>query len=88
MDWRQVDLLMLAGRDAGLHRINKAIWNKGAGGMGSLYRSAYEEVVVFCSEPTDIPGFISTPPGALWQEHLRQRDCGGGNEAAGNERCP
>ncbi len=49
MDWRQVDLLMLAGRDAGLHRINKAVWNKGNGGMGSLYRSAYEEVVVFCT---------------------------------------
>ncbi|WP_016743989.1 DNA modification methylase [Rhizorhabdus wittichii] len=52
MDWRQVDLLMLAGRDAGLHRINKAVWHKGSGGMGSLYRSAYEEVVVFCTEPT------------------------------------
>ena len=49
MDWRQADLLMLAGRDAGLHRINKAIWTKGHGGMGSLYRSAYEEVVVFCA---------------------------------------
>jgi DNA modification methylase len=52
MDWRQVDLLMFAARDAGLHRINKAIWYKGTGGMGSLYRSAYEEVVVFCTEPT------------------------------------
>lgn len=52
MDWRQADLLMLAGRDAGLHRINKAIWNKGNGGMGSLYRSAYEEVVVFCTAPS------------------------------------
>lgn len=52
MDWRQSDLLMLAGRDAGLHRINKAIWSKGNGGMGSLYRSAYEEVVVFCTAPS------------------------------------
>lgn len=52
MDWRQADLLMLAGRDAGLYRINKAIWNKGNGGMGSLYRSAYEEVIVFCTAPS------------------------------------
>jgi DNA modification methylase len=52
IDWRQVDLLMSAGRGAGLHRINKAIWNKGTGGMGSLYRSAYEEVVVFCTAPS------------------------------------
>lgn len=51
MDWRQVDLLMFAGRDAGLHRINKAVWNKGTGGMGGLYRSAYEEVVIFCTAP-------------------------------------
>lgn len=49
MDWRQIDLLLFAGRDAGLHRINKAIWNKGSGGMGGLYRSAYEEVAVFCT---------------------------------------
>ncbi|KRB82378.1 DNA methylase [Sphingomonas sp. Root710] len=52
MDWRQVDLLLFAGRDAGLHRINKAIWNKGTGGMGGLYRSGYEEVVVFCNGST------------------------------------
>ncbi|MBP8233871.1 MAG: DNA modification methylase [Rhizorhabdus sp.] len=49
MDWRQIDLLLLAGRDAGLSRINKAIWNKGSGGMGGLYRSAYEEIAVFCN---------------------------------------
>jgi DNA modification methylase len=47
MDWRQIDLLLLAGRDAGLQRLNKIIWNKGSGGMGGLYRSAYEEIVVF-----------------------------------------
>jgi len=52
MDWRQVDLLMIAGRIVGLERINKAVWNKGSGGMGSLYRSAYEEVVVFCNGKT------------------------------------
>ncbi len=50
MDWRQIDLLLLAGRDAGLHRINMAIWNKGSGGMGGLYRSTYELITVFCSE--------------------------------------
>lgn len=49
MDWRQIDILLYAGRLAGLSRINKAIWNKGSGGMGSLYRSAYEEVAVFCN---------------------------------------
>ena len=47
MDWRQIDVLYAAGRTAGLTLINVAIWIKG-GGMGSLYRSAYEEIAVFC----------------------------------------
>lgn len=49
MDWRQIDLLLQAGRAAGLTRINVAAWNKGAGGMGSLYRSAHELIAVFCN---------------------------------------
>jgi DNA modification methylase len=49
MDWRQIDVLLDAGREAGLNRINVAVWNKGSGGMGGLYRSAHEFVVVFCN---------------------------------------
>jgi len=49
MDWRQIDLLLRAGRAADLTRINVAVWNKGAGGMGSLYRSAHEFIAVFCN---------------------------------------
>lgn len=48
IDWRSIDVIMHAGRDAGLRHINTAVWNKSTGGMGSLYRSAYELVVVFC----------------------------------------
>jgi DNA modification methylase len=48
MDWRQIVLLLGAGRDAGLDRINVAVWNKGSGGMGGLYRSAHEFIAVFC----------------------------------------
>lgn len=51
MDWRQIDVLYDAGRTAGLTLINVAIWIKG-GGMGSLYRSAYEEIAVFCNGDT------------------------------------
>ena len=36
MDWRSIDLLMNAARDAGLNHINTAVWYKGAGAMGSL----------------------------------------------------
>lgn len=49
MDWRQIDILLAAGRDAGLQRINVAVWNKGSGGMGGLYRSAHELIAVFCN---------------------------------------
>jgi len=49
MDWRQIDILLDAGRDAGLDRINVAVWNKGSGGMGGLYRSAHEFIAVFCN---------------------------------------
>lgn len=49
MDWRQIDILLDAGRASDLHRINMAIWNKGSGGMGGLYRSAHELVAVFCT---------------------------------------
>lgn len=50
MDFRQIDLLLMAGRKVGLTRNNVAIWNKGSGGMtGSIYRSQYENVAVFCN---------------------------------------
>ncbi|MFZ5707973.1 MAG: DNA modification methylase [Pseudomonadota bacterium] len=52
MDWRQIDLLLLAGRAAQLHRVNMAVWNKGTGGMGGLYRSTHELVAVFCTDET------------------------------------
>lgn len=47
MDFRQLDELLLAGREAGLTRNNIVCWNKGSGGMGGLYRNACEFVAVF-----------------------------------------
>ncbi|WP_414463585.1 DNA modification methylase [Hyphomicrobium sp. DY-1] len=49
MDWRQIELLLDGGREAGLDRINVAVWNKGSGGMGGLYRSCHELIGVFCN---------------------------------------
>ncbi|WP_137870968.1 DNA methyltransferase [Sphingopyxis sp. 2PD] len=54
MDWRQIDVLFDAGRVTGLHRINLAVWNKGSGGMGGLYRSAHELVAVFCTDKSPV----------------------------------
>lgn len=51
MDWRSVDVLIGAGRDAGLQLINMSVWYKGSGSMGAFLRSAHELVPVFCKGP-------------------------------------
>jgi DNA modification methylase len=47
MDWRNVETLLAVGREAGLSLLNLVVWNKMAGGMGSMYRSAHELLPVF-----------------------------------------
>lgn len=48
IDWRSVDLIMAAGRLAGLRHTNTITWNKGSGSMGGApYRSAHEFIVMF-----------------------------------------
>lgn len=46
MDFRGHYALETAARAAGLTLINMCVWNKGSGGMGSLYRGQYELVLV------------------------------------------
>jgi len=47
MDWRHIEELLTAGRDAYSELKNVCIWVKDNGGMGSLYRSQHELVFVF-----------------------------------------
>src|ERR1700731_2814883 len=47
MDWRHLDELMAAGREAYGELKNLCIWIKDNCGMGSLYRSQHELVLVF-----------------------------------------
>jgi DNA modification methylase len=47
MDWRHVFTLLAAGRAVYEDLLNICVWTKPNGGMGSLYRSAHELVVVF-----------------------------------------
>lgn len=51
MDWRSIDVLMAAGREAGLELINMPVWYKGSGGMGAFLRSAHELICQFCKGP-------------------------------------
>jgi DNA modification methylase len=46
MDWRHLDELLAAGREAYSELKNLCIWVKDNGGMGSLYRSQHELVFV------------------------------------------
>src|SRR5271168_1493856 len=47
MDWRHLEVLLAAGRDAYAELKNLCVWVKDNGGMGSLYRSQHELVFVF-----------------------------------------
>jgi DNA modification methylase len=47
MDWRHLGELLAAGRDAYGELKNLCVWVKDNGGMGSLYRSRHELVLVF-----------------------------------------
>jgi DNA modification methylase len=47
MDWRHMDELLQAGRDAFTELKNVCVWVKSNGGLGSLYRSQHEMVFVY-----------------------------------------
>ena len=49
IDWRHLMELSTAGKAHALELKNIAIWDKGCGGMGSLYRSQHEMVFIFKS---------------------------------------
>lgn len=51
MDFRHMREMLDAGRTAKLDLLNLAVWNKGAGAMGSLYRSQHELIFVW-KEPS------------------------------------
>jgi hypothetical protein len=51
MDFRHMRELLDAGRAAKLELLNLAVWNKGTGAMGSLYRSQHELIFVW-KEPS------------------------------------
>lgn len=46
MDWRSISPLIVAGESVGFELLNLAVWDKGVGGMGSLYRSQHELICV------------------------------------------
>lgn len=49
MDWRHLNELLAAGREAYSELVNLCIWVKNNAGLGSLYRSQHELILVFKS---------------------------------------
>ena len=47
MDWRHLEEITSAARNANIDMLNLCVWAKNNGGMGSLYRSQHELVFVF-----------------------------------------
>jgi DNA modification methylase len=47
MDWRHLGEILAAGQSAGCELLNVCVWVKSNGGMGALYRSRHELVLVF-----------------------------------------
>ncbi len=47
MDWRHLPELLAAARHASLDMLNVCVWTKPNAGIGSLYRSQHELVLVF-----------------------------------------
>ena len=47
MDWRHMGELLQAGKAAYSELLNVCVWDKGRGGLGSLYRSQHELAFVF-----------------------------------------
>lgn len=47
MDWRNAALIQMAAESVGLEHKNTVVWVKDNGGMGSLYRSQHEFILVF-----------------------------------------
>ena len=46
MDWRHLDVLQAVCKELSLSSINLCVWAKASGGMGSLYRSQHELILV------------------------------------------
>jgi DNA modification methylase len=46
IDWRQISRAIPAAEEAGVALINVCVWNKSNAGMGSLYRSKHELILV------------------------------------------
>lgn len=47
IDWRSIADMILAGEEVFESLLHVCIWHKGSGGMGSLWRGAYENCVIF-----------------------------------------
>lgn len=83
IDWRHIDDLLFAGRQVYSEVKAICVWNKANGGMGSLYRSKHEFIVVFKNGTA--PHINNIELGKHGRNRTTVWDCPGVN-SFGNER--
>jgi DNA modification methylase len=84
MDWRHIDELMAIGRAQYGDLLNLVVWRKNNAGMGSLYRSQHELIVVF--KVGDAPHFNAVELGRHGRNRTNVWDAASVNSFAGNRR--
>ena len=84
MDWRHVDELMAIGRAQYGDLLNLVVWRKNNAGMGSLYRSQHELIVVF--KVGDAPHFNAVELGRHGRNRTNVWDAASVNSFAGSRR--
>lgn len=82
MDWRHIFELLTAARTVYGKQVNMAVWDKGVGGMGSLYRSQHELVFVFRTGNTPYRNNVEL--GRHGRNRTNVWRYSGANSAAGN----
>ena len=84
MDWRHIDELMAIGRAQYGDLLNLVVWRKNNAGMGSLYRSQHELIVVF--KVGDAPHFNAVELGRHGRNRTNVWDAASVNSFAGSRR--
>lgn len=84
MDWRHLDDLSVVGKSVYGQLLNLCVWNKSNAGMGSLYRSKHELVMVF--KVGDAPHFNAVELGKHGRNRTNVWDYASVNSLAGSRR--
>lgn len=70
IDWRSVEIVLAAGREAGLALLNVVVWAKNNAGQGSLWRSRHELLPVFRSGTAQHVNNVALGKHGRWRSNV------------------